>query len=126
MSYDVKILNEEGKKVTVRWCDMPRGRVAPPLLGVGWEQEVEFDMSITYNYTKFYDQVWPEEGIRKLNGMPLPEAMVQLELGVLSLGTSYHSDYWAKTRGNAGRALYDLLTVCRRIYRPERYHMEVW
>ena len=126
MSYDVKMVNAEGKKATIRWCDKPRGALAPPQLGVGYEEEVEFDMSITYNYSKFYDQVWPKDGIRSLNGMSVPEAMVQLELGVLSLGTNYEPDYWKATRGNAGRALSDLLTVCRRINNPEDYHMEVW
>lgn len=75
-------------------------------------------VSVTYNYGQFFVDAWDED----LEGSPLPsmldgreagETIPLLEKAVGFLGRYPGKSYWAKTPGNAGKALALLLSWAR-------------
>jgi|GEM_PF-1318210 len=68
-------------------------------------------LDITYNYSPYYYQtIDKEKGLRKLDFMKAKDAIPLLKKAIKILGTKPASDYWARTPGNAGKALATLLT----------------
>ena len=127
MSYDIFIVNADGEKAQVRYCDRPKGAIwKMEQFAVEWEELVDFGLSITYNYYPFFVDVFGEDSIRRLRGMSVSEAIPLLESAVFALGTNRDENYWAKTRGNAGAALNDILKVCEQLESPDDYTLEVW
>lgn len=71
-------------------------------------------LNITYNYSAFYyEHLDQERGLKWLDGKRGAETIERLEYVVAALGTTPDRDYWAKTPGNAGRALAMLLSWAR-------------
>ena len=80
-------------------------------------------LNITYNYSKYYHQVFPVRynqqgnstvttettGLRWLEYKTGAEAIPILEECIQRLGTERSDDYWKATEGNAGYALSILL-----------------
>ncbi len=68
------------------------------------------DLNITYNYSPLYHTFLDkEEGLRWLHGKSGKDGAPRLEAAVRELGIDGDEDYWKPTRGNAGRALIQLL-----------------
>ena len=125
MSYDVLIYDKDDNKLQIPYRDLPRGGTYLMQIGIDWDEEVDFQLNITYNYSAYFKRVLGGDGIRNFNNMSIPKVIPRLESAVWALGTTRTSDYWERTPGNAGAALNDLLTVCQRIPNPEDYRMEV-
>ena len=67
-------------------------------------------ISITYNYTPFFEEHLGDDGIRGLDGKPAHETINKLEKVVAALSTFLPDrDYWKPTAGNARKALSLLL-----------------
>ena len=67
-------------------------------------------LNITYNYGKIYCELWGH-GLGDFHGMKIKEVKPKVEAGIKALGVERHNDYWKPTKGNAGAALFDLLTL---------------
>ena len=74
------------------------------------EGSVEAWLNITYNYGKIYRELWGH-GLDYFNGKKIKEMKPKVEAGIKALGVTRHNDYWEPTKGNAGAALLDLLTL---------------
>ena len=104
VSYDIAF-ERTGKKVFLdRPHDLRGGTYA-----LGGTQEAW--LNITYNYSGFFAEVLGAGGIRSLHGKSGRELLPILEDAVAKLGTERDVDYWKATRGNAGAALNDLLSL---------------
>jgi len=68
------------------------------------------EMSITYNYNKYYKETLHPDGLRYLDGMKAKKVIPILRKTIKILGTTPHYDYWTSTPGNAGHTLATLLT----------------
>ena len=68
------------------------------------------DFVITFNYFELYQTAGLDIS-RDLNGRRISEVRSLLQEKIDVLGTNNVSDYWAKTPGNAGRALSNLLKL---------------
>ena len=122
MSWDVTIKDSDGKPAQVYYAELPKGGTY--LFGVPPAEKVPARLNITYNYGVYYRVVW-EEGIDRLHGKSLTEAIPLLESAVWALGNQRDDNYWKATQGNAGGALYDLLKLCREVGEPHLYKLEV-
>jgi len=88
------------------------------------------EISITYNYAKFFYQVFPtpektdttpfgqmfannKGGIRSLYGKPIAEVIDLLRDATEKLHGEPDADYWKPTEGNARSALFKLLLLCQ-------------
>ena len=66
----------------------------------------EAEISITYNYSKYYyDTIDKEDGLRWIYGKTGKQVAKRLGGAVQTLGTEFSGDYWEATEGNAGRVL---------------------
>jgi hypothetical protein len=102
MSYDIDLVDEEGKI-----CKVKRHAEGGTYVVGGTE---EAHLNVTYNYSDhFYETLDEEEGIRWLYGKSGRECTTRLEAAVKALSTERSNDYWEKTPGNAGYALSTLL-----------------
>ena len=102
MSYDVYLMKDEGI-----------ARVVPHQEGativVGGDDSAE--LNVTYNYGKFYyDHLDKQHGLKWLHKKKAQDTIERLEAAVKELGTERDGDYWAATAGNAGHALFILLS----------------
>jgi len=68
------------------------------------------EMTITFNYNKFYRKVLHPDGLDWLHGKTGRQTIPRLKEAIRTLGTKRDMDYWASTPGNAGYALSTLLT----------------
>jgi hypothetical protein len=79
---------------------------------VGGTKELRFN--ITYNYgIYYYEHMDTERGLRALYGMTGAESIPLLKATIDKLGTDVNPDYWAKTEGNARKALCSLLALAQ-------------
>lgn len=108
MSYDVSLLGDDGKAVTV---ERHEGEGGTYVLGGSATAE----LNTTYNYSFFYYNFLSEdEGLRWLNGKKAYDCIDRMERAVKVLHTNrWTQDYWAPTPGNAGYALNILLGWAR-------------
>lgn len=107
MSYDIHLEDENGKVIEFAEKHDIRGGT----YALGGTTRAE--LNITYNYAcYFYEKIDAEHGIRALYGMKARVAAPMLLSAIQQLGIARSSDYWESTPGNAGAALYDLLTLC--------------
>lgn len=101
MGYDISLIGEDGEVVQVE--RFSEGGVQP----IGGSTNAE--ISITYNYSKFYyDVLDKERGIRWIYGRPAGECIDRMKSAIAVLGTHRDDDYWASTPGNAGHILHVL------------------
>lgn len=122
MSWNVTITDSEGTPAKVYYAELPKGGTY--IFGVPPAQKVAARLNITYNYGGYFRIVW-EEGIDRLHGKPLTEAIPLLESAVWALGNQRDDNYWKSTQGNAGAALNDLLRLCRDVGEPHLHKLEV-
>lgn len=131
MSYDINVMRRNKKdnafeKVILR----SKHEIAGNTYCLGGTDEAW--VNITFNYAKFFYEIWPKPngekvdirpffemfnghtgGIRSLYGKPIDIVMKELVRGIDSLGDEKPSeDPWAATAGNAKLALQKLLTLC--------------
>ena len=108
MSYDIDLIDE----VTGRPVEVDRHEEGGTYAIGGIE---EASLNVTYNYGKFFRKYLDEEnGIRWLYGKKAKDCIKRLEAAVVTLGTEQDSNYWKATPGNAGYALYVLLTWAKK------------
>jgi len=101
MSYDIDLIDENGKPYKVdKFCE---GETQ--VLG----GSTESSLNITYNYSKFYDDLDEQEGIHWLHNKKAETTIIKLKATIKKLGTNKAIDYWAAIPGNAGFALSILL-----------------
>lgn len=99
MSYDVSLVENSGKCVTVE--RFTEGGTYP-IGGCG-----DANLNITYNYNEIYRLF--DFNIKDLDGKRAGDMINTLQAIVDKCGTHKFRDYWAPTPGNAGFALSILL-----------------
>lgn len=122
MSWDVLIKDPDGNSAKIPFGELPTGGTY--LVGLDADEQTDARLNITYNYSPYFRIVW-EDGLKRLDGLPLNEAIPLLESATWALGNQRDDDYWKSTQGNAGAALHDLLTMCRKVEKPHLYKVEV-
>jgi len=102
MGYDISLIDKNGESVQVdRFSE---GGTQP----VGGSTTA--DISITYNYSKFfYDIIDEEQGIRWIYGRHAGDCIGKLIGAIHILGIYKDEDYWKATPGNAGHILRTLV-----------------
>jgi len=108
MSYDIKLLDPVTRE--------PLELDTPHLVRGGTyavDGATEFHVNITYNYAKFFVQVFGDLGVRFLYGKSGAESIPILENAISSLADDVSDDYWEATEGNAKRSLYQLLAFAK-------------
>lgn len=73
----------------------------------------EASLNITYNYSKHYQKVFGDYGIRIIYGKNGAGSIPILESAINQLGDDVSNNYWTPTEGNAKRALVQLLTLAK-------------
>ena len=84
-------------------------------------------INITYNYSRYLREFW-DDALWSLHNRAVNSVIPELERAVTALGTDSSDDYWESTAGNAGRALEQLLHLCRLAiheYPDEHLHLVV-
>lgn len=106
MSYDIDILDPAtGECLEIDEPHQLRGGT----YCVGGTRDLS--LNVTYNYAPIFARVLGEGGVRQLDGMKVSDSLTLLEKGVSQLDGEPDADYWAKTDGNAKRALENLLAL---------------
>lgn len=126
MSYDIRVVRRKSGETVVlkNKIDLRGGTYCE-----GGTDEA--CLNITYNYAKFFYEIWPKKsgekvdtrpffemfngndgGIRSLYGKPLDEVIAELDKAVLSLKGERDEDYWKSAEGNARAALFNLKVIC--------------
>jgi len=77
------------------------------------EGTTEAWLHITYNYSKYFEQVLGKGGIRGIYGKTGSETIPCLKQAIAALGDDVSEDYWAATEGNAKKALVGLLAFAQ-------------
>lgn len=72
-----------------------------------WGGTTEPWLNITYNYSRFFYNFWPE-GIRSLYGKTAAEVTKELDAVLPQMSGEPSRDYWEATEGNAKAALESL------------------
>ena len=113
MSFEVYLVDKKGEPVQVEThAEGATIKIDKPFavdnMIMGGTSDAE--MSITYNYNKYYRETLHPDGLRYLDGMKAKKAIPMLRKAIKQLGTKPHYDYWTATPGNAGNALATLLT----------------
>ena len=104
MSYCVK-LQENNKTVELN-CSVVDSGINLDLNGSMFLAETD----ITFNLCEYFKQVFGEEGLRYLYGKKAKDCIDLLNFGVLLFGSKKEGkDIWARTAGNAGYFLNELL-----------------
>ena len=70
-------------------------------------------LNITYNYSKYYYEVFGDKGIRAIYGLTGAESIPLLKAAISKLGDETSPDYWEPTPGNAKKALCQLLALAK-------------
>ena len=107
MSYDIDIVDRRNKEVIT--LDNPH-YITGGTYQVGGTKELS--MNITFNYSSFINKAL-KGGIKGLDGKPVADTIPEIEKAILSLKDDAVPDYWAKTEGNARKALINLLKLAK-------------
>ena len=108
MSYDIYLRDADGNGVQLPEPHQLNGGT----YAMGGTREAW--LNVTYNYsTYFHEHIDAEIGIRWLYGKKAADTIPTLEKAISALGTETADDYWARTPGNAGAALANLLELAR-------------
>ena len=108
MSWDVKIIDKEGKIVRLSKKHTEGGTYQ-----LGGTDRAE--LNVTYNYSEHFTEVLGCN-FRELDGKTVKEVIPILEKAVKKLGDNPDKDYWKATKGNAGHALTVLLDMVKEAY----------
>ena len=106
MSYDIDLLDPVTKKTIKLDCkhQMKGGTYAQG----GTEYAC---LNVTYNYSRFFYDLFGDKGIRFLYGKTAAETIPHLKEASELLNDDVDSDYWKATEGNVKRALLQLLAL---------------
>lgn len=108
MSYDISLVDPVTKETLE--VESPH-QVQGGTYAVGGTTEAW--LNITYNYSRFYYEVFGEKGIRTIYGMTGAESIPVIKKAMDKLGDDVDPDYWKATQGNAKRALAGLLALAQ-------------
>jgi hypothetical protein len=108
MSYDINLTGPVTKEVL---CAETKHDIKGGTYCLGGTNELH--LNITYNYSKHYSKLFPENGIRYLYGKSGAETIPIIKEVISKLGEDVDSDYWAATEGNAKQALCGLLAFAQ-------------
>ena len=113
MSYDIRLCDPVSGETlkSIHDHDMRGGTYI-----VGGTNELW--LNITYNYSKFYREVYPKKGIRILYNKTAVESISILEKMINEIKKNhptmeFSNNYWDALPGNAVRPLYQLLAMAR-------------
>lgn len=107
MSYDIDIVDDEGN--IIEFSD--KHNIAGGTYMLGGTSAAS--LNITYNYAPhYYKHIDAKHGIRALYGMKASQVAAALLPVIQELGIERDEDYWKNTPGNAGHALFNLMTLC--------------
>ena len=108
MSYDISLVDPVTRKtLEVESPHQMRGGN----YAVGGTSEAW--LNITYNYGRFYYDVFGKKGIRTIYGMTGAESIPVLKAAMDKLGDDVDPNYWEATEGNAKQALAGLLALAQ-------------
>ena len=108
MSYDISLLNPITKEVIE--FDFPH-QIKGGTYAIGGTSQAW--LNVTYNYSKFYYNVFGDKGIRTIYGMTGAESIPVLKEAISKLGDDTNPDYWKPTEGNAKGPLLGLLAFAQ-------------
>lgn len=108
MSYDISLVDPVTKETLE--VESPH-QIRGGTYAVGGTTEAW--LNITYNYSRFYYEVFGEKGIRTIYGMTGAESIPVIKKAMDKLGDDVDPDYWKATQGNAKRALAGLLALAQ-------------
>lgn len=108
MSYDISLVDPVTKETLE--VESPH-QIRGGTYAVGGTTEAW--LNITYNYGRFYYEVFGEKGIRTIYGMTGAESIPVIKKAMDKLGDDVDPDYWKPTQGNAKRALAGLLALAQ-------------
>lgn len=108
MSYDI-CLKDPVTKETILFDDAHQIRGGTYQMGGCHEAW----LNITYNYGRFYYDIFGEKGIRTIYGISGADSIPILEHAITKLKDDVDIDYWEPTEGNAKQALYGLLALAK-------------
>ena len=113
MSWDVRIVDEDGKVMQCKEPHLLRGGTVR--CDEKFRQIPIHDarLNVTYNYSRHY-KILGDDSLRSLDGKTTEEAIPLLVKGIQHLGTELDDDYWKSTPGNAGAVLESLLFLAFR------------
>lgn len=108
MSYDINLLDPVTKKtLEVMIPHYIRGGTYAA------HGTTQMWLNITYNYGRYFYDVFGEKGIRTIYGMTGAESIPVIKAAMEKLGDDVNPDYWAPTEGNAKKALAGLLAFAQ-------------
>ena len=108
MSYDIELIDPVTKQ-TVE-LDAPH-HMRGGTYAVGGDTRAR--LNVTYNYVFHFCDVLGEDGIRSIYGKTGAESIRMLQDAAQRLGDDVNQDYWARTEGNAKRALLQLAALAQ-------------
>ena len=108
MSYDIKLIHPVNGDILE--LDSPH-HMKGGTYQVGGTAKAE--INITYNYSKFFSELFGEKGIRFIYGMSGSESIEHLEECIPLLKDDLTDNYWDATEGNAKAALCQLLALAK-------------
>lgn len=108
MSYDIELIDPVTKEILE--LGVPH-HMRGGTYAVGGTTEAS--LNITYNYSKFYYELFGEKGIRFLYGKTAAETIPHLKESIALLKDDATGNYWDATEGNAKRALVQLLALAQ-------------
>ena len=106
MSYDIELVDQNGDVIVF---DEPHGLTG----GTYALGDQRARLNVTYNYSRFFVDLFGEDGIRALYGKKAGETIPLLEDAIARLEGEPSDNYWDACPGNARRALEDLLVLAR-------------
>lgn len=110
MGWDIYVVNKKSlETVAINKPHYIRGSI------YAVDGSTSLSMALTYNYSKHYYKIWPENGLEDLNGLPIGEAVPKLLEAILALSGAdpeATDDYWKPTKSNARDGLVSILNLC--------------
>ena len=108
MSYDISLVDPVTKEtLELEFVHHIRGGT------YAMNGTTELWLNITYNYGRFYYEIFGEKGIRTIYGMTGAESIPVIKAAMDKLKDDVDPDYWKPTEGNAKRALAGLLALAQ-------------
>ena len=107
MSYDLHFIGPDGFIKTSEAHALRGGTYEAGPTRDAW-------LNITYNYSKFFERVFGDQGIRSLYGKNAGYLVHLLDEAIPLLNPNTRTEnYWDQTEGNARAALCDLRELCK-------------
>lgn len=108
MSYDINLVDENGKAIQLK----DKHHITGGTYAVGGTREAW--LNVTYNYMRHFNRVFEgNKGIRTIYGMKAKDSIPILQKAANQLKGNTDPDYWKSTEGNAKIALLDLIELAK-------------